>query len=128
MFYFVVNLYWVSLLENIKVGFKVLRVFVEDLDDVNNGQILYDFIYINKREFMFFFIDKYIGWIIIVVLFNCEFLDFFVLSVCVIDRGEVIQMLGYIVVYVIVLDVNDFLLKFFQEIFEFFVCEDVLIG
>lgn len=77
---------------------------------------------------MFFFIDKYIGWIIIVVLFNCEFLDFFVLSVCVIDRGEVIQMLGYIVVYVIVLDVNDFLLKFFQEIFEFFVCEDVLIG
>lgn len=32
-FYFVVNFYRVSILENMMVKLKVLRVFVEDLDD-----------------------------------------------------------------------------------------------
>lgn len=55
--YFVFNLYRVSVLENIKVGFKVLCVFVEDLDFDSNGDVVYNFIVIGKYVFCFFFIN-----------------------------------------------------------------------
>ena len=126
--HFVANPYRVSLPENIKVGSKVLRVFAEDLDDANNGQILYDFTHINKRESMFFSIDKHTGWITTAAPLNRELSDFLALSVRATDRGEVIQMSGHTAVHVTVLDVNDSPPKFSQDIFEFFVREDALIG
>lgn len=126
--HFVANPYRVSLPENIKVGSKVLRVFAEDLDDANNGQILYDFTHVNRRESMFFAIDKHTGWITTAAPLNRELSDFLVLSVRATDRGEVTQLSGHTAVHVTVLDVNDSPPKFSQEIFEFFVREDALIG
>lgn len=126
--HFVANPYRVSIPENIKVGSKVLRVFAEDLDDSNNGQIQYDFTRINMRESKFFHIDKYTGWITTAAPLDREVLDYLVLSVRATDRGEVTQLSGHTAVHVTVLDVNDSPPKFDQDIFEVFVREDALIG
>ena len=125
---FVANPYRVSVPENIKVGSKVLRVFAEDLDDSNNGQILYDFTSINKKESQFFAIDQQTGWITTVKPLDRERSDFLILSVRATDRGEVTQLSGHTAVHVTVLDVNDSPPKFTRELFEFFVREDALIG
>ena len=126
--HFVANPYRVSIPENIKVGSKVLRVFAEDLDDSNNGQILYDFTPINKRKSKFFDIDKHTGWITTVSPLDREVSDYLALSVRATDRGDVTQLSGHTAVHVTVLDVNDSPPKFAQENFEFFVREDALIG
>lgn len=126
--HFVANPYRVSVPENIKVGSKVLRVFAEDLDDSNNGQIVYDFTPINKHEMRFFAIDQHTGWITTVKPLDREATDSLVLSVRATDRGEVTQLSGHTAVHVSVLDVNDSPPKFTRDIFEFFVREDALIG
>lgn len=126
--HFVANPYRVSVPENIKVGSKVLRVFAEDLDDSNNGQVLYDFTPINKRESQFFAIDQHTGWITTVKALDREVSDSLVLSVRATDRGEVTQLSGHTAVHVTVLDVNDSPPKFTRDIFEFFIREDALIG
>lgn len=126
--HFVANPYRVSIPENIKVGSKVLRVFAEDLDGTNNGQILYDFTRINKRESKFFVVDQHTGWITTVAPLDREVSDSLALSVRATDRGEVTQLSGHTAVHVTVLDVNDSPPKFTPKIFEFFVREDALIG
>lgn len=126
--HFVAHPYRVSVPENVKVGSKVLRVFAEDLDDANNGQILYDFTPINRRQSRFFTIDRHTGWITTVLPLDREISDSFVLSVRATDRGEVTQLSGHTAVNVTVLDVNDSPPTFTRDLFEFFVREDALIG
>lgn len=126
--HFVANPYRVSVPENIKVGSKVLRVFAEDLDDNNNGQILYDFAPINRQESRFFTINRLTGWITTVLALDREVSDSLILRVRATDQGQVTQLSGHTTVHVTVLDVNDSPPKFTRDVFEFFIREDALIG
>lgn len=122
--HFVANPYRVSIPENMMVKSKVLRVFAEDLDDFQNGKILYDFV----TKTNLFAIDQHTGWITTAAPIDREVANSLVLRVRATDKGEVTQLSGYTVAEVTVLDVNDSPPQFTEDIFTFSVREDALIG
>lgn len=125
---FVFNVFFLKfvIFEVIVILFFVIQIIVFDVDFGSNVRIFYRIIFGND---MFVFVIVFdFGIIRINVKFDREIVLYYVLICEVIDYGQLQRILMLIIVYVMVLDVNDNVFIFGQFVFVVNVIEDVIFG
>lgn len=118
------NLYFAEIKEDAPVGTTVLSVFAKDLDQNENGKIVYTLEAGNGSEFIQ--IDSDSGVISIVKKFDRELMSLIRLNVVASDRGSP-PLSSQALVEINVLDVNDCSPQFEQDFYNFTIFENITI-
>lgn len=106
------------------VGFLVIKVFVVDLDYNFNGKVFYLLIFGVDGKFE---IGRGDGVICVIGDLDWEMKEGYVLNVLVLD-GSYYLLEGFGIVFVILLDVNDNILRFDELVYKVIILEEFLVG